>query len=56
MLNALVAGERELQALAELAKGRMRVKIPELVEALTGRFKEHHAFICRIANLLGHIC
>ncbi|MNW30477.1 Transposase IS116/IS110/IS902 family protein [compost metagenome] len=41
-----MAGERSPQVLAELAKGRMRIKIPELIEALTGRFKEHHAFIC----------
>lgn len=48
MLDTLIAGERSPQVLAELAKGKMRVKIPELVEALTGRFKEHHAFICRM--------
>ncbi|MGX1748812.1 hypothetical protein [Glutamicibacter protophormiae] len=48
MLDALGAGERSPQVLAELAKGRMRAKIPELVEALTGRFAEHHAFICRM--------
>ena len=45
MIDALVAGERCPQALAELARGRMRVKIPTLVQALTGRFEEHHGFL-----------
>lgn len=48
MLDALINGERNPDVLAELAKGTMRRRIPELVEALTGRFTEHHAFICRM--------
>ena len=48
MLDALIDGERDPAVLADLAKGTMRRRIPELVEALTGRFKEHHAFICRM--------
>ncbi len=61
MLAALIiAGERDPQVLAELAKGVMRKRIPELVEALTGRFGEHHAFIAtmhldRIDSLTGWI-
>jgi transposase len=43
MLGALVAGERNPRALAELARGRMRPKIPALVQALTGKFEQHHA-------------
>jgi transposase len=43
MLDALIAGERDPVALAELAKGRMRVKHDALVQALTGRFDKHHA-------------
>jgi transposase len=31
--------------LADLAKRRLRAKIPELTEALTGRFSDHHAFL-----------
>jgi transposase len=31
-----------------MAKARMRTKIPQLVEALTGNFGEHHAFLCRL--------
>ncbi len=48
MLNALVAGERAPEVLAELAKRRLRTKIPELTEALTGRFNEHHAFLVTV--------
>jgi transposase len=43
MLDALIAGERDPRALAELAKGKMRIKIPQLTEALTGSFDEDHA-------------
>jgi transposase len=48
MLEALTAAERDPQVLAELAKGKLRNKIPELTEALTGRFREHHAFLVRL--------
>ena len=48
MLAALIAGEDDAVALAELAKGRMRPKIPQLVQALTGNFGAHHAFLCRL--------
>ena len=48
MLDALVAGERDPEVLADMAKGRLRNKIPELTEALTGRFSEHHAFLVQI--------
>ena len=53
MLAALIAGERDPRVLAELAKGRLRVKNPALIEALTGRFDEHHAELADI--LLGQI-
>jgi transposase len=45
MLAALVAGERDPEVLAELAKGRLRRKIPALRQALRGRFGEHHALL-----------
>jgi transposase len=45
MLAALVAGERDPAVLAELAKGKLRKKIPELRQALRGRFKDHHALL-----------
>ena len=48
MLAALIEGERDPVVLADLAKRRLRAKIPELVEALTGRFGDHHAFLARV--------
>ena len=48
MLQSLIEGEREPTALAELAKQRLHKKIPELTEALTGRFSEHHGFLARL--------
>jgi transposase len=47
MLAALIAGERDPKVLAQLARSRMRVKIPLLEEALRGRFTDHHAFLLR---------
>ena len=49
MLTALVAGERDPQVLAELAKGRLRAKLPQLRQALRGRFRSHHALLIRLA-------
>ncbi len=48
MIEALIGGERNPDRLAGLAKGRMRVKHAALVEALTGRFDDHHAYLARI--------
>ena len=45
MLQALIDGQRDPAVLADLAKRRLRAKIPELTEALTGRFSDHHAFM-----------
>jgi transposase len=47
MLTALIEGERDPRVLADLAKGKMRIKIPQLVEALTGHFNEQHAQLAR---------
>ena len=48
MLEALIAGQRDSAAIAELAQRRMRSKIPALTEALTGRFSDHHRFMTRL--------
>ena len=48
MLEALIAGQRNPKALADLAVGRMRSKRKELAEALDGRFEEHHGELARI--------
>ena len=54
ILAALLAGEEDPVVLAELAKGRLRPKIPALREALTHRFRlEHHGAL--IAQMLAHI-
>jgi transposase len=47
MIDALVAGERDPEVLADFALARMRAKIPQLRQALVGRFTDHHAFLCR---------
>jgi transposase len=49
MLTALVAGERDPEVLAELARGRLRTKLPQLRQALRGRFSDHHALLVRLA-------
>jgi len=49
MLGALVGGERDPQVLAELARGRLRAKLPQLRQALRGRFGEHHALLVGLA-------
>jgi transposase len=48
MLEALILGQDDPAALADLAQRRMRSKIPELTQALTGRFSEHHGFMTRL--------
>jgi transposase len=53
MLAALVAGERDPKALAQLARTRLRAKLALLEEAFTGRFGDHHAFL--LATMLGRI-
>jgi transposase len=53
MLDALVAGTRDAEVLAELARGRLRTKIPALTLALVGRFGPTHALI--IGEILAHL-
>lgn len=48
ILGALVAGERDPHALASLAHTSMNKKSAALVEALTGRFTDHHAFMMKL--------
>lgn len=48
ILDALVSGERDPHALASLAHASMIKKSAALVEALTGRFNEHHAFMAKM--------
>jgi transposase len=53
MLTALVAGTTDPAALADLARGRLRQKLSALRQALTGRFRGHHAFL--VTQLLAHL-
>jgi transposase len=48
MLEALIGGERDPEVLASLARGRMRSKHDRLVQALTGKFDDHHAELARM--------
>jgi transposase len=48
MLAALIAGQRDPKALAQLARASMRSKIAVLEEALTGHFNDHHGFLCQL--------
>lgn len=45
MLGALVAGERDPERLADLGDRRLKASRQQLVDALTGRFTDHHAFM-----------
>jgi transposase len=54
MLEALISGTHDPELLAELARGRLRRKLPALREALAGRFRsEHHGLL--VAQILAHI-
>jgi transposase len=53
MLDALVAGTTDPEILAELARGKLRAKLPALKEALEGRFEPHHALV--IGAILAHL-
>ena len=45
MMNALVTGQRDPKALAQLVRHTMRRRIAVLEEAFTGYFTDHHAFL-----------
>ena len=53
MLDAMVEGTKDAQAIAELARGSLRGKIPLLRAALEGRFTQHHGVM--VTHMLGHI-
>jgi len=48
MLRAIIRGERDPIVLAELARHRLRKKIPQLQEALLGEIEDHHRFLLRM--------
>ncbi len=53
IMAALIAGERDPERLADLARGVLRKKTPDLVEALTGRFNQQHAWL--LAKMLQRV-
>ncbi len=53
MLEALIAGTTDPAVLAELARGKLRTKLPALRQALVGRFGRHHAFL--VSQVLAHL-
>jgi transposase len=48
MLDALIAGVTDVETMAQMARTRMRPKIPELRLALEGRFDDHHRLMLRL--------
>lgn len=53
MLEALIQGTTDPEVLSELARGRLRAKLPALREALRGRFRGYHTFL--LSQLLAHL-
>lgn len=48
MLEAIAAGQEDPEQLAEMARRRLRAKIPQLRLALAGRVTDHHRFLLRL--------
>jgi transposase len=53
MLNAILGGQNDPEILAELARGRLRAKLPDLRKALDGRVQPHHRVL--LTHVLAHI-
>ncbi|MGH9890771.1 MAG: IS110 family transposase [bacterium] len=53
MISGLIEGQAAPEVMAELARGRLRAKIPQLSKALTGRFQDHHRFL--VSRMLSRI-
>ena len=53
MLDALISGTTDPEILAELARGRLRSKLPALRDALEGHFSSHHALM--VGKILAHV-
>lgn len=53
MLEAVVGGEQDAEVLAELARSKLRAKLPALRQALAGRVQPHHRFL--LERMLAHI-
>jgi transposase len=53
MIDHLVEGQADPEALSQLARGQLRAKLPQLRQALAGHFNRHHAFL--VAEILAHV-
>ncbi len=53
MLKAMIEGEEDVEKLAEMSRGLLRNKIPELQRALEGRLRSHHRFLLK--ELMEHL-
>jgi transposase len=53
MLGALLEGTTDPEILTHLARGKLRLKLPELKKALEGRFRDHHRLM--LSAILSHI-
>src|SRR5207253_1570791 len=53
ILRAMLRGEQDTQQLANLARGKLRQKIPQLQLALEGNCTEHHRYL--LGRLLAHV-
>ena len=53
MMGALIEGQADPEVLAELARGKLRAKLPALRKALTARFRDHHGFL--LERMLAHL-
>jgi transposase len=53
MMRALIGGVADPDVLADLARARLRAKLPALRKALSARFREHHAFL--LGRMLAHV-
>lgn len=53
MMQALIGGQSDPEVMAELAKGKLRAKLPALRKALTARFRGHHGFL--LERMLAHV-
>jgi transposase len=53
MMAALIAGQRDPKALAQMTRASLRRKIPMLEEAFLGRFTDHHGFL--LAKMLARV-
>jgi len=53
MLEALLHGTTDAEILAELSRGRLRKKLPQLRQALNSRFGAHHRFL--VGRIIAHL-